>query len=60
MNEAASQLGRLAKGVPKKYTRTERERRRNVMIAMNKKRRKQKRAKLRAELNKKQDKNLGE
>lgn len=61
MNEAASQLGQLAAGVPKNFSKAERKRRKKRMIALNlsrgflkgnsHQRRIQKRAKRRAELN---------
>lgn len=44
-NKAAQALGRLAKGVPKNYSKAERERRRKHMEALNKKRQPPKRRK---------------
>lgn len=46
MNSAASKLGKMAKGVPKNYTRAERNRRRKLMLVINQRRAKMKRGKI--------------
>jgi hypothetical protein len=38
MNQAASELGRLARGIPKNFSKAERERRRKQMTELNRKR----------------------